>query len=126
MISVQRINENGLSKQEWNFEYKYGKLQYVSHYLYNRSSKKAKWADELSSMSYSDWVVKFGTDDEEFDNDAYEEYLRINNPISQTTRQGKSKLSGICAPISNMPKCPDDVAKEARQKFIKQVKVLWK
>jgi hypothetical protein len=126
MIVVQRVSEDGLSKQEWRFDYRCGLLTYICHYVYNRSSRRAKWADEFSPMPYSNWVVKYGTDNEDLDEDAYEDYLRYNNPLTQKTRQGKCKLSGISALISNMPVCPDDVAKEAKKKFIKQLEIYYK
>lgn len=131
MVKIQRISKNGLSKQEWNFDCKGTCLTYVSHFVYNRNNKREKWADEKpNTLSFEDWC-KYNnkSDDDDYNSDdlyyQYQKYRDKLNLILQKTKTGKSKLSGISARIKNMPKCPQDVAKEAKKVFCEQLKVVY-
>ena len=128
MIEVQRISKDGLSKESWHFSIQGINLVYKSYSIYNRNTKREKWADEIPEpLSLSIWCKKFNKDEYDYyDCQEYKEYYNKLNPVLQKTRLGKTKLSGICAKIENMPKCPVDVALEAKKILINKMKVIYK
>jgi hypothetical protein len=132
MIKIQRISENGLTKHEYCFSTHGDTLVYTSWYEYNRSNKREKWADEKPKpLSIGDWCKKHNKDiedigDDYFGSSEYIEYLNKLNPVLQKTRSGKTKLWGtVCSNIKDLPKCPEDVAKDAYYEFCKQLKVVY-
>ena len=129
-IKIQKTKPNGLTKEEWGFNLTpYStNLVYTSYFIYHRNSKREKWADEKTVLNYEDWCKKYKKEYDYYDlhyHGEYTKYLDKNNPILQKTRDGRTKLSGICAQIKNMPKCPPDIAKKAVLEFCIRLKVTY-
>jgi hypothetical protein len=129
-VRIARYSKDKLTKEVFEFTFDCGELEYTSHMVYNRSTTKELWADDPKrprAMSYRDWCDKddriYGSYESERE---YQQYADKFNPVLQKTRKGKSKCSGISAMIEHLPPCPDDVAKEAREKFAKSIKVRYK
>ena len=128
-IKSQRISPNGLSKQEWRFTIRGTDLVYTSHFVYNRSTKIEKWADEKPKpLLFRDWCKKYDKEENDYYSDQeYQMYYEKLNPVCQRTKSGKSKLSGVCmSDIKGMPICPDDVASEAKIRLMEELKVIYK
>lgn len=127
MIKIQKISKDGLSKEEWGFTSYETQLIYNSYFIYNRNSKKEKWADERKRpIEFSTFCERNNLDEYDYlSEEQYKKYLDKNNPILQKTKTGKPKLSGICAQIKNLPKCPPDIAQKAALEFCLQLKVIY-
>ncbi len=124
-VRVSRISRHGLHKQIYVFAWGCDSLNYIGHYDCYRSTRKETWADQgkdLMSMSTFCKKNKLYEYDDTTE-DAYMQYRLANNPVRQRTRQGKAKLSGVYAQIESLPVCPDDVAADAKAKFIRSIKV---
>ena len=135
-IRIQRIvTPDGLTKHEWRFEGVGCRLVYHSHFTYNRSNRRERWADkDPPAMSWDEWCAKNHIEQGNWDCDyietpeyqEYKKYLDSVNPVCQKTKQGKPRCHGICATIDRMPPCPPDVAKDALREFRKAVKVVYR
>lgn len=128
-VIVSRISKDGLTKENFEFEFEYGKLSYRGHFVCNRSSKRETWADERKdkNLSFADFCDKHDLDSFDWwSQEEYDKYLEKSNPVMQKTRQGKTKYSGKYGDLNFLPPCPDDVAEEAVKKFASSIKVYYK
>ena len=127
-VEVPVISEDGLTKEVFVFNHtSRGHLEYIAHFVYNRSTKKETFSDEEKPLSLIEFCKNYDLDEySESSGTKYAEYRDSVNPVLQKTKQGKTRAGGISAQISSLPPCSKKIADKAKVLFAKSITVRYK